>query len=162
MASTVMMRATPLSLNRTVTTQRGAAALRPAPLRPSSRLSSHVVASYGRRGSSAYKEAEVEAEDVGNELSEKAQEYVEIVKQKWEETEEKPAVVAISIASFIAIWAASGVVDAVDKLPLVGGLLEVIGLGVSGWFAYRYLFNAADREELKDNIDNFFKKVGAE
>jgi len=95
-------------------------------------------------------------------LSGKAQEYVEIIKSKWEETDEKPAVVAISVASFIAIWAASGVIDAVNKLPLFGGVFEVVGLGVSGWFAYRYLFNAADREELKDNIDNFFKKVGAE
>ena len=40
---------------------------------------------------------------------------------------------AITLASFVAVWAASGVVDAVDKLPLIGGLLEFVGLIVTGW-----------------------------
>ena len=53
--------------------------------------------------------------------------------EKWDQTEEKPAVVAITLASFVAIWAASGVVDAIDKLPLIGGLLEFVGLIVTGW-----------------------------
>ena len=55
--------------------------------------------------------------------------------EKWDQTEEKPAVVAITLASFVAVWAASGVVDAVDKLPLIGGLLEFVGLVVTGWCA---------------------------
>ena len=46
---------------------------------------------------------------------------------------------------FVAIWAASGVIDAVNKLPIFGGVFELVGLGVTSWFAYRYLFNAADR-----------------
>lgn len=67
------------------------------------------------------------------------------LQEKWDETEEKPAVVAITISAFIAIWAASGVVDAVDKLPVIGGLLELVGLLVTGWFAYRYLIFGPDR-----------------
>lgn len=55
------------------------------------------------------------------------------LQEKWDQTEEKPAVVAITLASFVAVWAASGVVDAIDKLPLVGGLLEFVGLIVTGW-----------------------------
>ena len=35
--------------------------------------------------------------------------------------------------------------DAVNKLPVFGGVFELVGLGVTSWFAYRYLFNAADR-----------------
>ncbi len=42
---------------------------------------------------------------------------------------------AITLASFVAVWAASGVVDAIDKLPLIGGLLEFVGLVVTGWCA---------------------------
>ncbi len=64
---------------------------------------------------------------------------------KWDDLDEKPAAVAITISVFVAIWAASGVVDAVDRLPIIGGLLEFVGLLVTGWFAYRYLIFGPDR-----------------
>ncbi len=83
--------------------------------------------------------------------------------EKWEETEEKPAVVAITVSAFIAIWAASGVVDAVDKLPIIGGLLEFVGLLVTGWFAYRYLIFGPDRYvswfTLQCNLAYFLAEV---
>ncbi|KAK9903238.1 hypothetical protein WJX75_000526 [Coccomyxa subellipsoidea] len=97
--------------------------------------------------------------DGSDEMTEKYKEIASDLKEKWDETEEKPAVVAITISAFIAIWAASGVVDAVDKLPVIGGLLELVGLLVTGWFAYRYLIFGPDREELKSNIESFIKKV---
>ena len=37
------------------------------------------------------------------------------VQAKWNATEEKPAVVAIALSSFVAIWAAAGLVDAVKQ-----------------------------------------------
>lgn len=67
------------------------------------------------------------------------------VKAKWDETDEKPAVVAVGVAAFVAIWALSGLVDRLDKLPLIGGFLELVGLLVTGWFTYRYLTFAPDR-----------------
>lgn len=31
-----------------------------------------------------------------------------VLQEKWDETEEKPAVIAITLSAFVAIWAASG------------------------------------------------------
>ena len=70
------------------------------------------------------------------------------VQAKWEETEEKPAVVAVGVSALIVVWAVSGLVDRLDKLPLVGGFLELVGLLVTGWFTYRYLTFAPDRWPL--------------
>ena len=64
---------------------------------------------------------------------------------KWEATEEKPAVIAISAASFVAIWAASALVDGINKLPFFGSFFELVGLVVTAWFAYRYLIFGPDR-----------------
>ena len=64
---------------------------------------------------------------------------------KWNATEEKPAVIAIGLSSFVAIWAASGLVDAINRLPLINGLLEGVGLVVTGWFVYRNLLFGPDR-----------------
>lgn len=84
--------------------------------------------------------------------------------------------IAISAASFVAIWAASALVDGINKLPFFGSFFELVGLVVTAWFAYRYLIFGPDRcvayvvtgahhrccvyrEELKKNIDGFFSKV---
>ncbi|KAG7025810.1 Protein CURVATURE THYLAKOID 1C, chloroplastic [Cucurbita argyrosperma subsp. argyrosperma] len=42
---------------------------------------------------------------------------------------------------------------AVDKLPLLPGVLEFIGILVSWWFVYRYLLFKPNREELLQIIN---------
>ena len=64
---------------------------------------------------------------------------------KWDKTEEKPAVIAITTAAFVGVWALSGLVDRIDRLPVIGGLLELVGLVVTSWFVYRYLVFGPDR-----------------
>lgn len=64
------------------------------------------------------------------------------LQDKWEATEEKPAVIAISIAAFLAIWTANGVITAVDKIPVISDLLELEGILVTGWFVYRCVCRA--------------------
>ncbi len=81
---------------------------------------------------------------------------------KWDETDEKPAVVAVGVSSFIALWALSGLVDRLDRLPLVGGFLELVGLLVTGWFTYRYLLFKSSREELLDDIESLKSKIAGE
>ncbi|DBB07228.1 hypothetical protein WJX77_003629 [Trebouxia sp. C0004] len=105
------------------------------------------------------KKAGAEADQTSTELLDKANAYVDDLKVKWDKTDEKPAVVAITTAAFVGVWALSGVVDRIDKLPVIGGLLELVGLVVTSWFVYRYLVFGPDREELKTNLDKFLSKV---
>jgi hypothetical protein len=53
--------------------------------------------------------------------------------------------VAITMSAFLALWALNSVVEAVDRLPLFGGLFEMVGIVVTGWFIYRYLIFGPDR-----------------
>jgi isoleucyl-tRNA synthetase len=39
-------------------------------------------------------------------------------------------------------------VDALDDLPLLPGILELVGIAYSAWFVKRYLWRAANRQEL--------------
>lgn len=52
---------------------------------------------------------------------------------KWEETEDKPAALAVTFGALLLLVAASSVVDAVDKIPIVSDLIELIGVVVTGW-----------------------------
>jgi len=113
------------------------------------------VQARGGKGQSTTEEVDQAAEQ----YLDKANEYWDNVKAKWDQTDEKPAVVAIGVGTFVTIWALSGLVDRIDKLPVIGGLLELVGLLVTGWFIYRYLVFGPDREELKGNLNGFLKRV---
>lgn len=48
----------------------------------------------------------------------------------------------------IGVKLLSGVLDAVNDIPLIAPTFELIGLGYSAWFVYRYLLSANNRQEL--------------
>ncbi|WVZ57469.1 hypothetical protein U9M48_007851 [Paspalum notatum var. saurae] len=84
--------------------------------------------------------------------NEELTEFVNALKQEWDRIEDKYAVTTLAVAATLGMWSAGGVVSAIDRLPLVPGLMEAVGLGYSGWFAYRNLLFKPDR-------DAFFAKV---
>ncbi|CAG9464328.1 unnamed protein product [Pedinophyceae sp. YPF-701] len=130
--------------------------------RPAARRS---VAARAKAGSSPIDTSE-KAEEMKKVLNEgaeiakvKAKELAAEASAAWEKTEEKPAVVAIAAASFLGLWFAAGVIDSVDKLPVLPPLLELVGLGYTAWFIYRYLIFEPSRAELKDLITTTYKEM---
>jgi len=49
--------------------------------------------------------------------------------------------------------------DAINDLPLVPLILELIGISYVGWFVYRYLMKASTRQELVQQIDQIKKDI---
>ena len=41
-----------------------------------------------------------------------------------------------------------GVIDIINTIPLVQPTLELVGIGFSAWFVYRYLLRSETRQEL--------------
>nr|CAB3500293.1 unnamed protein product [Digitaria exilis] len=72
-------------------------------------------------------------------------EFVNALKQEWDRIEDKYAVTTLAVAATLGMWSAGGVVSAIDRLPIVPGLMEAVGIGYSGWFAYRNLLFKPDR-----------------
>ena len=56
--------------------------------------------------------------------------------------------VGIFLLALVSVAIADGVLDVVNALPLVAPLLELVGLGYTGWFIWRYLLYAERRQEL--------------
>ncbi|VAI84240.1 unnamed protein product [Triticum turgidum subsp. durum] len=50
--------------------------------------------------------------------------------------------------AFFAGWVLSAVVSAIDSIPLLPRILEMVGLGYTVWFSSRYLLFKDSREEL--------------
>ena len=83
----------------------------------------------------------------------------EELKAAWDKSDEKPAIIILGVAALIALTAVNGVVSTVDKIPIFSDLMELVGLVVSGFFAYRYLAFKPDREELLRKIDAYLAKI---
>jgi glutamyl-tRNA synthetase len=52
-----------------------------------------------------------------------------------------------------------GVLDSINDVPLVKSTLEIVGIGYSGWFIYRYLLRAETRQELLAKLQSFKDEV---
>lgn len=75
-------------------------------------------------------------------------EFVKTLLKAWDKVEDKYAVSTVAAAGVVALWGTAGMMSAIDRLPLIPGMLEVVGIGYTGWFAYKNLVFKPDREAL--------------
>lgn len=67
---------------------------------------------------------------------------------------QKPIVtVTLLIAVLVTIKVTFAVVDAVNEIPLLSPIFELVGMGYSIWFIYRYMLRASTRQELWQDIN---------
>ncbi|XP_024401345.1 protein CURVATURE THYLAKOID 1C, chloroplastic [Physcomitrium patens] len=100
-----------------------------------------------------------EAEAAVDETSAAAEDFLQSLTEAWEKSDDKPAIVGLGFAGLIGLWATNGLINAIDKLPIIPDLFEIIGILFSGWFIYRYLLFKPDREELLKLIDEQKAKI---
>jgi hypothetical protein len=60
--------------------------------------------------------------------------------------------VSLVITALITVKILLAVLDSLNDIPLVAPTFELIGIGYSTWFVYRYLLRASSRQELTNEI----------
>ncbi|XP_058105085.1 protein CURVATURE THYLAKOID 1B, chloroplastic-like [Magnolia sinica] len=86
-------------------------------------------------------------------------EIMKTVQEVWDKIEDKYAVTVLALAVAIALWGSAGLISAIDRLPLVPAILELIGIGYTGWFVYRNLVFTPERETLINKIKDTYSNV---
>ncbi|KAL3536744.1 hypothetical protein ACH5RR_000110 [Cinchona calisaya] len=86
-------------------------------------------------------------------------ELVSDLKEKWDAVENKSTVILYGGGAIVAVWLASILVGAINSVPLLPKILELVGLGYTGWFVYRYLLFKSSRKELVSDIETLKKKI---
>ncbi|KAL2651762.1 hypothetical protein R1flu_019890 [Riccia fluitans] len=86
-------------------------------------------------------------------------ELVEDLKTKWDAVEDKTSVAIYAGGAFVALWLSSTLVGAINSIPLLPKLLELVGVGYTGWFIYRYLLFKSSRKELIEDLEELKGKV---
>ncbi|XP_073145947.1 protein CURVATURE THYLAKOID 1A, chloroplastic [Henckelia pumila] len=84
---------------------------------------------------------------------------VKSVQNVWDKSEDRVALIGLGFAGVVGLWAAINLVSAIDKVPLVPGFLELVGIVYSSWFTYRYLLYKPDREELFQTINKSISDI---
>ncbi|MGB8691804.1 MAG: CAAD domain-containing protein [Microcoleus sp.] len=73
---------------------------------------------------------------------------------------QKPIVtIGLILAGGITIKVTLGVLDALNDVPLAAPTFELIGIGYTGWFVYRYMLKASNRQELLAEIESLKEQV---
>uniref|UniRef100_A0A5B6Z8C1 Cyanobacterial aminoacyl-tRNA synthetase CAAD domain-containing protein n=1 Tax=Davidia involucrata TaxID=16924 RepID=A0A5B6Z8C1_DAVIN len=81
------------------------------------------------------------------------------LKEKWDAVENKSTVILYGSGAIVAVWLSAVVVGAINSVPLLPKILELVGLGYTGWFVYRYLLFKSKRKELATDIEALKKKI---
>ncbi|MED6184509.1 hypothetical protein PIB30_048092 [Stylosanthes scabra] len=74
-------------------------------------------------------------------------EIVKTVQEAWDKVEDKYAVSSLGVVALIALVGSTGLVSAIDKLPLIPGIFEVVGIGYTGFFVYKNLVFKPERNK---------------
>ncbi|HEY9650088.1 MAG TPA: CAAD domain-containing protein [Coleofasciculaceae cyanobacterium] len=67
--------------------------------------------------------------------------------------------IGIIIGAIIFIKVMLALLDAIDDIPLISPTLELIGIGYTAWFVYRYLLRASNRQELMEEFKSLKNQV---
>lgn len=67
--------------------------------------------------------------------------------------------VGLIVGAIITVKLTLAILDSVNDIPLLAPTFELIGLGYSAWFIYRYLLKASNRRELADDFNAVKEQV---
>ena len=67
--------------------------------------------------------------------------------------------IGLIVLALVSVKLVLALLDAIDDIPLIAPTLELIGLGYTGWFVYRYLLTAENRRELSEEINTIKNQV---
>jgi hypothetical protein len=67
--------------------------------------------------------------------------------------------IGLIVGAIVAVKVVLAILDALNDIPLVAPTFELIGIGYSAWFIYRYLLKASTRQELTTEIATLKSQV---
>jgi hypothetical protein len=73
---------------------------------------------------------------------------------------QKPIITLVLLLSgVVSVKVFLAVLDAINDIPLLAPTFELVGLGYTTWFVYRYLLRATSRKELSEELQAFKEQV---
>jgi hypothetical protein len=97
--------------------------------------------------------------EVGNKVAHFLDVLPDFIGETFNQYRKPLTTVGIIALALVSVAIADGVLDVINALPLVAPLLELVGLGYTGWFIWRYLLYAEKRKELGQDYQTLKNRV---
>lgn len=59
----------------------------------------------------------------------------------------------------ISVKITLAILDAINDFPLLSPMFELVGIGYTGWFVYRYLWRESNRRELAQELSSIKSQI---
>lgn len=82
-----------------------------------------------------------------------------VISDVWGEYNQPLTLIALALLAIVSVAIADGILDVLNAIPLVAPSLELIGLGYTGWFIWRYLIYAEKRQELATDYEALKNRI---
>lgn len=66
---------------------------------------------------------------------------------------------ALLLSGVITVKVTLAVLDAINDIPLLAPIFELVGIGYTAWFVYRYLLKVENRQELASQFESLKGQV---
>ncbi|MBF2073389.1 MAG: CAAD domain-containing protein [Synechococcales cyanobacterium C42_A2020_086] len=67
--------------------------------------------------------------------------------------------IGLILGAIIAVKLLLAILDAINDIPLLSSFFELVGMGYSAWFVYRYLLKASTRKELGEDFNALKEQI---
>lgn len=67
--------------------------------------------------------------------------------------------IGLIFGAIVAVRLIAGILDALNSIPLLGSTFEIIGIGYSLWFVYRYLLKVENRQEMARQLEQLKQQI---
>merc|ERR1712196_581405 len=81
---------------------------------------------------------------------------------RWDKVENKTSAILYGMGAIVLLWLTSTIIGAVNNIPLLPKLMELVGLSYTAWFTYRYLLFKSSRQELVQDIEELKKRMSGD
>lgn len=98
------------------------------------------------------REPESQWQQIGRQISQFLQQLPEYVSSFFQDYKQPLITVALILAAIVTAKVVLAVLDAINDIPLLSPLFELVGIGYATWFISRYLLKASTRQELANEI----------
>jgi hypothetical protein len=97
-------------------------------------------------------ESEAQLKKIGNQVRAFLDELPEIVGAFYNDNKKPITLAGLFLAAIVTVKVVLAILEALNDIPLLAPTFELIGIGYSAWFVYRYLLKVETRQELGQEI----------
>ncbi|MBD2017757.1 valine--tRNA ligase [Microcoleus sp. FACHB-53] len=121
----------------------------PAPTAESAKTELEEMASASDSGAlSRLNSSLSQSPSIGNQVAKVLSELPDQIGKFFNQYQRPMIVVALLLVTIITLKVALAAVSAINSFPILQPTFEIVGIGYTIWFAYRYLLTVAKRQEL--------------